>query len=521
MEGKQWNIEHKIIPSKLFHCYICHKDVPDYTNLEIIKERNLFNSYYLSKHLGRRSVDNKYFHKYIEDEPLKPETKYLDQITGKSFLWTVCDCERVAHPDCFLQSIDIFYNNKCSECGEIYKLGYKVREKPKPIVDYIRDILRLVFAFGFFILFLILLTRNKTNMEYLNTNKKFIIIMKLFAFLCLYLFITIIFRFIAFLFNDKINKKISIYLLPYAFKYDSNFGIEKYDLIEDFNAGMHHIGNYFTNRTDLNSKLSKENTKINPKNKSLQCPYYDEIIIFLKRFEFLHQEQKEKILQKHFLFRYDISYIEIVKRFISYLMSKYNFSLTDLISMKIDREFYFNSIIKRNTLLKEKIEEFKQPFKKSRFGTNALLTYTNTSTTLSLRKSNEPKYKSEENNMFNLPSPSPNKRLLNPRVNDNILKGSKNLTKTKFLIPDKDKNNRRDSIQLSQFDESPKSQVKFQGQLNYLQPNPLLNLSDHKSNGANNNSMNKDDLTTSFVFHNNLFSNFNLSPYKNKDEGNE
>ena len=119
------NVEHKLTSCNYSQCYICKRVSLDFDILNIIKQRERSDVSLLSYRIGKRSLDCSYSYKYTEDKSLKKESKYIDKATGQSYLWSVCNCEIVAHPDCFLQSVRLNFNYRCCVCKEYFKLGYK------------------------------------------------------------------------------------------------------------------------------------------------------------------------------------------------------------------------------------------------------------------------------------------------------------------------------------------------------------------------------------------------------------
>ena len=234
------NVEHKLKSIKLSECYICKKESADYENLKEINKREKQNIGLLTNSLGRRSLDCKYNHKYIEDKSLKlkSESKYLDKVTGESLLWTVCNCEKVVHPDCLLQSININFNYKCNLCNEIYLLGYKNKYIKFTYHRYAKIIFQAILSILFLVLFLVLITRNTINTENINNNPRQIILYKTLALVFLSLFIlTTGFLFMT-LIEHPFSKNVEIYLLPGNNKYDMKYGIEKYDTMQSFRYGQ-------------------------------------------------------------------------------------------------------------------------------------------------------------------------------------------------------------------------------------------------------------------------------------------
>ena len=71
-----------------------------------------------------------------------------------------------------------------------------------------------------------------------NTRNPIItIILKITAFICLALFVILISIILYFYIEEPSNEKINLYLLPYAYKHDFNFGVDKYEIMQTFRTG--------------------------------------------------------------------------------------------------------------------------------------------------------------------------------------------------------------------------------------------------------------------------------------------
>lgn len=385
------NVEHKIISNKLSVCSICNKECPDFSNIEVIRSREKLNIGLLTKYLGRRSLDDKYSYKYPEDEPMKKYSKYIDNVTGKSPLWTICNCEKVVHPDCFLQSTAINFNYRCTSCNEVYRFGYKSTKFPKRCEYYLTIILRLVLAIVLFVLFGYFVTRSNDNFDMLKSNKWLIRVLKSISLICLILGIITFSTIFSFILSNPKKKEIELYLLPFAFKYNLNFGVEKYEIIQTFRTGStqgnknHMITNAFGQY--LSNKEDNEANNLEPDSKTsfsylMNCAFYQELMEEMTLLEKIPQNQREKMINDKFSFDYSISHSEIINRFEKYLSTRFNIpSQKEIIEIKIERENFFQSQIKRNNLeFREFVEVsniMTSSFKKKSVLTGTVGTYNN------------------------------------------------------------------------------------------------------------------------------------------------
>ena len=314
-------------------CSICNKESPDFSNIEVIQSREKLNIGLLTKYLGRRSLDDKYSYKYPEDEPMRKYSKYIDPISGKSPLWTVCNCEKVVHPDCFLQSTTINFNYRCISCNEIYRFGYKATKLPRRWDYYMIIVIRLVLAISLFAIFGFFFTRKKENFEMLHSNKEFIRVLKSISFISLTLGTIILSRVFSFILSNPKKEKIDIYLLPYDFKYNFNFGVEKYEIIQTFRTGStqgnknnmitNTLGQYLTNKEDNDAN----NTEIDSKtvfSYLINCAFYQDLIEEMSALEKIPQDKREKMINEKYKFDYSISHTDIIKRFEKYLITRFN-----------------------------------------------------------------------------------------------------------------------------------------------------------------------------------------------------
>lgn len=385
------NVEHKIISSKLSVCSICNKESPDFSNIEVIRSREKLNIGLLTKHLGRRSLDDKYSIKYPEDEPMKKYSKYIDHVTGKSPLWTICNCEKVVHPDCFLQSTAINFNYRCTTCNEVYRFGYKSTKFPKKWDYYFTIIIRLALAIALFVLFCFFITRNNNNFEMLKSNEGFIRFLRSISLICLILGIIIFSTIFTFIQSNPKRKEIEMYLLPFAFKYNLNFGVEKYEIIQTFRTGStqgdkkhmitNALGQYMSSKDDNEGNNLEADSKTSF-SYLMNCAFYQELMDEMGLLEKIPQNKREKMINEKFSFDYSISHSEIIRRFENYLSTRFNIpSQKEIIEIKIERENFFQSQIKRNNLEYREFVEISNimtnSFKKKSVLTGTVGTYNN------------------------------------------------------------------------------------------------------------------------------------------------
>lgn len=452
------NADHKIISSKLSLCNICKKESPDYLNLTTIKKREKQSVGILTKNLGMRSLDSKYCHKYPEDEAMIKESKYINPTTGKSPLWTVCDCEKVVHPDCFLLSMSITFNYKCSQCNEVYRIGYKYntshRDK-KFFIEVIGFIL-LILLFLSIGIFFLYASGNK-NVLSIKNYPYYRIVFMVFFILSIGICMSLVLLMIKLILDNPIKVEIENYLLPFTYKYDFSYGVEKYDIIQTFISGnnmnnmndiekpeghlKNEVGegnsnlNYInlnlqstTNRTSSNTitnqgsksnpiqinkltqfiytnikddnqvqinnnqieKQTQATSQVNVKSNEenlffsypLKCPFYQELLDEIKSIDRLPQLTKERIIKKKYDYNYSLSDYYILKRFIEFFGSRFNYlSSNEIVELKIERDCFFSSIITRSSILKNEYFSIKDMLcgesikKTSKIGTHTFANY--------------------------------------------------------------------------------------------------------------------------------------------------
>lgn len=355
------NAEHKLLSHKLSRCSICDKSNADYTNLMAISAKEKLSIDQLVNHLGRRSLDKKYSYKYSEDAELRVDSQYIDPLTGMSELWTICNCEKVVHPDCFLRSLTINFNYKCYECGEIFRLGYKKIKISTGFCFWIWFIVELIVSIAFFVAFIVFMSKSVVDTS--------ILVYRCFGLF----FLCFSFSFMARLFLNIIEKPTTftkeIYLLPFPYKHGLNFGVERYEMITCLKtAGSNHdlIINT-TNEGHLPTESEKEGMlkegghlrfcNLFP----IKCAFIQEMLKDVNSLGNAPYQKKEKFLQKNYEYHYNISNYLVISRFITFVKAKFNLvSVGDIISLKVERENFFRYQIVRNSLEKKEFEDIQE-----------------------------------------------------------------------------------------------------------------------------------------------------------------
>lgn len=330
---------YKLLDPKLMVCTICHKAEPNLSTINTISGREKQNIFSICKHLGLRELSEKYNFNYPEDRELKINSYYLNRNTGTFELWTICNCELRVHPDCFLQSLKINMKYKCDVCNEIYKIGYQVQETHSIFKMMILNIILIVALLAASVVFFTT-----------KASDKSIIALRACGLITLVFLLVLL----AFLFLETIRKsriQFKAFLLPYSYKYDLTYGFKKIRIVKSFQMGSSRRLEFGSKENYTQSQYQTRDTEENMVDYDLNCPFYNEVMMKLKRCK---TAIDRKQVMKNIDFDYEILEPQVVKRFIIYIQSVLNInSLEDLTELKIDRVKYFNHIIRRNFLLLE------------------------------------------------------------------------------------------------------------------------------------------------------------------------
>lgn len=333
----------KLIGSKLMVCFICHKSEPNLDLIKSIRSKDKQSISLICNHLGLRNLSEKFNFNYIEDKGLKTNSDYLNKSTGTFELWTVCNCELRVHPDCFLQSIKVNFKYKCDVCGEIFKIGYKTIKKDEySCVRSIVNLILIALALGASIVLLSLQIEGNA-----------IIWCRAFGLIL----VTFLFTFFAF-FISRIGADsqnfMQAYLLPYSHKFDMSFGFRKFRITRSFRVGSaSHRNDDKSGVNGIPTDFTCRETQENLIDLDLNCPFYNELLSQIKG----KGNVERKITLKVYDFEYQASSNYIISRFIQYIQCTLCIeSLDDLIETKIERQIFFNHIVKRNSVLAQTFE---------------------------------------------------------------------------------------------------------------------------------------------------------------------
>lgn len=352
------NIDHKLISVSMSICRICDRDCVDYSNLKHIESKERQNIGRLTENLGRRSLDLSHRFKYPEDEQIRWDSKYIDPIIGKSPLWTICNCEKVVHPECLLQSLSINFNYKCDVCDHVYRLGFKVINYPLSPKFYIGLSIKILIAVGLLTLFFIMISRNSINSQSISDNNKLIILFRGAGLALLCLFLVLSTNILANIFDLPRSANLYVYLLPFPHKYELNFGIERLEMMTNSGGTCRDLLSKITEQVDTAPKedFNLEAVAGGWTNcYQARCPFYQEMMLDLKLMENLSYKDKNKIIQNRFIYDYSDDGKKVIKRFLEFLMVKFKFSnLDELVELRVDRKSFFGSQVQRNNMeLKE------------------------------------------------------------------------------------------------------------------------------------------------------------------------
>ena len=347
----------KLLPESMKSCCICKRKEIDFKNLNEIRKINQMHSTILSSSLGRKCLNERQHFKYKNDESLRPKTSYIDNETKEEELWTVCNCAIRAHPDCLLESFNTHFKFKCDKCNNYYRIGYITKFS---MTDFTFMIIKIILSIIFFIVGIVFLTRSKYNLEYESFQNIRIFKSLGLLFLCSFI-ITIQFIIYNILNKNTNNETIQAYLLPFAYKYDPSYGINKFQLKNIFNLGKPQNHNKLFSEFKYKEVIQEtraENDNIIASTTRLNCPFYNELI------KDINSTEKNKIeLIKGYEFDYKIDEISLMLRNFNYLKFFYRFhKLDELLELKLERNSYFNLIISRHNKVKFVFNEMKEEF---------------------------------------------------------------------------------------------------------------------------------------------------------------
>lgn len=354
-------VNEKLLPPQMKICDICKQKEFNSSYLNYLKKINKRKTFCHSRiynigssniFLGKRSLNDNYHIKYKEDESLGEKTSYINKNTKEPDLWIVCNCLIRVHPDCLLESINMYLKYKCEKCNVIYRIGFIVRERNYISIKYVLIIMIVLILL--FSIFIFMMTYYKTIMKLLlkekSLNINLIKAIKTFGLIFLIIFLVLLFIYMNnIILHIKLKNNIMSYLLPYTYKYDFSFGIKK-NVIKNYLS----LGDYKSNSVNQNknTNLILNKYSINqliPHLNIINCPFYNTLFEDIKNKNWNISEAT----QKKYLFNYNVSHLEILQRIVNYFKSYFNLSSSkEVYDLKFERTLNANLEIGRQYKIK-------------------------------------------------------------------------------------------------------------------------------------------------------------------------
>lgn len=372
--NKKDYLNDKLLPSEMKLCHICKSNSFHSKTLTFIKKINKIYTDFQTYRLGKRTLSDKYQYKYKEDESLRQKTDYINIDTSAPELWTICNCQIRVHPDCFLESFHVHMKYKCEICETYYKIGYVLNQNK---VNYSNIIIIFTISLILIIIGIILLSRTTKNINIKHEIRIFRSIGLILIAIFLFLFILFIHN-LKFLIQDNLN--IKTYLLPYAYKYDLIYGIDKFKLKTLFKSLSEFMqSNGLPSKNKEASVFDKGNIQLTTQgNSSIRKETEEKFIYSIsnrQNYPFLNKFQEDlniikiknngniNILSKRYIFNYNLTSDEIIIRAINLLKQYYKLNtIEELFDLKYERTYFINLIIGRDIKFKFQINEMKEEF---------------------------------------------------------------------------------------------------------------------------------------------------------------